>query len=242
MCNVLVTGSKGFLGSTLVKALHKHRHLDIYEVTRATTDEELINYLSKVEIIFHLAGEVRPKSSNSEFELSNVALTENICEILESKGRNVPIVFASTVHAINPVNTYGETKRKAELRLENYSLRNSSSVWIYRLPHMFGPNCKPNYNSVISTWMNAIANNEEIVVFDSSTPMTYAYSIDTIKDFESHLGEVSTELVQYLSPTQTYNVTLGEVVNILKGFVGKREDDIDSDFEQKLFDTFQAYI
>ena len=75
MFNVLVTGSHGFLGATLLKELSGMGEIKVYEYCRNDTDEHLIECLTQVDFLFHLAGEVRPTSTDSEFLASNALLT-----------------------------------------------------------------------------------------------------------------------------------------------------------------------
>ena len=89
MLNILVTGSKGFIGKNLLNALKNNKNINILEFDRSNTIEDLEKLISKCDFIFHLAGEVRPKSSDEEFKKSNILLTKNILDILE-KQKNKP--------------------------------------------------------------------------------------------------------------------------------------------------------
>ncbi len=242
MVNVLVTGSQGFLGKALGNKLKSLPNVRLLEFYRTHTEADLANALEQADIIFHLAGEVRPQSQDSEFELSNAQLTDNICAILEGLAKATPVVFASTVHAQHPKNAYGFSKLRAENRLKKYSECNGAPVSIYRLPHMFGPGCKPHYNSVISTWMHELSHGQEINVFDRSIPMTYVYSLDLIDDWIKCLDEQPLDLFKFVSPTINYETTLGEVEDVLRKFAEQREIVLHSMFETKLYDTYTTYL
>ncbi|MDN3684002.1 NAD-dependent epimerase/dehydratase family protein [Vibrio sinaloensis] len=218
MVNALITGAKGFLGSALKCELESLSHVHVLEFNRDHSETELFfSALEQADVIFHLAGEVRPQSQDSEFERSNAELTEkNLRYSRRDVEKNTPIVFASTVHAKLPKNAYGASKQRAEERLRLYNKCTHASVSIYRLPHMFGPGCKPNYNSVISTWMHDLSHGQEINVFDRSIPMTYVYSLDLMDDWIKCLDEQPSNSFQFVSPTISYDTTLGEIEDVLR--------------------------
>ena len=150
MLNILVTGSKGFIGKNLLKRLNSE-DFNLLEFNRNDSLDKLEKLILQSDFIVHLAGEVRPNSSSDDFTNSNTLLTQNIIEILGKHQKNTPILMASTIHAKLLKNEYGKTKREAELLIENYVNKTTTNCFIYRLPHVFGEECKPNYNSVIST-------------------------------------------------------------------------------------------
>ncbi|WP_445946117.1 NAD-dependent epimerase/dehydratase family protein [Shewanella sp.] len=242
MDNALITGSRGFLGTALKSKLVSLSNVDLLEFNRENVESELVSVLEKADIIFHLAGEVRPQSQDSEFERSNAELTEKICTILERMTKRTPIIFASTVHAKLPKNAYGSSKLRAEERLRIYSERTRALVNIYRLPHMFGPGCKPHYNSVISTWMYELSHGQEINVFDRSIQMTYVYSLDLMDDWIKCLDEQSIDLFKFISPTISYDTTLGEIEDVLRKFADQGEPAHHSSFEKKLYETYITYL
>ena len=162
MLNVLVTGSKGFIGKNLLKKLKYSENMHILEFNRNDTENYLKECILKSDFIIHLAGEVRPNSSESEFKNSNVLLTNLILDILKKQSKKISILLASSVHAKLLKNEYGKTKRESEILIENYSTETFGKCFIYRLPHVFGEECKPNYNSVISTWIYNSINDLQI--------------------------------------------------------------------------------
>jgi len=102
----------------------------------------LAEHLKDTDLIFHLAGVNRPENLE-EFETGNVGITQTIFEILDGLGRNVPIVFSSSIQAALE-NPYGISKKKAEDILIEYSRKNDAKVYIYRFPNVFGKWCRPN--------------------------------------------------------------------------------------------------
>jgi UDP-2-acetamido-2,6-beta-L-arabino-hexul-4-ose reductase len=244
MLNILVTGSKGFIGKNLLKKLDNLQNINILEFNRNDTEIYLEECISKSDFIIHLAGEVRPNSSGDEFKNSNVLLTSLILEILKKQNKIIPILLTSTIHAKLLRNEYGKTKRESELLIENYSNEFNVNCFIYRLPHVFGEECKPNYNSVITTWIYNSINDLEINVFDRNIEMHYVYVQDVVDEFLSIL-EIEKNSEIYIEPKKIYQTTLGEVVDFVNEFkvniLNKDYYINNNEFKQKLFQTYQDY-
>jgi len=241
--NILVTGSKGFIGKNLLKKLDSN-NFNILEFNRNDSFEKLEKLIIQSDFIVHLAGEVRPTSSNDDFKNSNTLLTQNIVDILRKHDKNIPILMASTIHAKLLKNEYGKTKREAELLIENYSKETDIKCFIYRLPHVFGEGCKPNYNSVISTWIYNSINDLEINCFDRSIKMHYVYVQDIVDEFISIIEKQASNEI-YIEPKKVYETTLGEVVDFIDEFKhnipSQNYKPNGSEFKQKLYDTYLDY-
>ena len=244
MLNILVTGSKGFIGKNLCNSLKNDENINIIEFDRNNTIEELNKLISKCDFIIHLAGEVKPNSSDEEFRKSNVTLTKLILDTLEYQNKVVPILLASSIHAKLLKYEYGKTKRDSELLIEEYSKEKKVNCFIYRLPHVFGEGCKENYNSVVSTWIYNSIKNLDINVFDRNIQMHYVYVQDVVKEFISSLNiQDSKEL--YFEVKTEFETTLGEVVDFINEFklniLNENYKIENNDFKQKLFLTYKNY-
>lgn len=244
MKTILVTGSKGFVGKHLVKALSFDTRYSVYEYIKQSTLKELEFIIDGVDFIFHLAGEVHPKSTAESFYAKNVTLTQVLIDVLKSRGLKIPILLASSIHAENPKNVYGTTKKESEEIILQYGLEQKVPVYIYRLFHLFGEGCKPNYNSVISTWMYNAIRDLEIQVYDRGIAMHYSYVQDVINEFIAHLDTSNTSS-SFFKPSLVYDTTLGEVVDDINEFKHNIHNPFyhieDNLFKQKLFITFQDY-
>lgn len=241
MTNILVTGAAGFIGSALVSALSSNGY-NVLSFGRSNTAEELDGCLKKADFIFHLAGEVRPDSSDESFIESNTGLTALIVNRLMELNLSTPVVFSSTVHAIQPKNAYGQTKRQSEELLEHYARSTNAPVIIFRLPHMFGEGCKPNYNSVISTWIYNLVHDLDIVIYDRGISMTYCYIGDLIDEFLSVIKQVpEREVINYIKLNKIYKTSLGEVADLLYDFHRGGVPVDGSSFSSKLYKVYLSY-
>ena len=80
--NILITGANGFIGKNLCFRLLEIGCKNILQFTRSNGVIDLEDMVAKAEVIFHLAGENRPKKPEY-FEKTNVQLTQKICEVLQ---------------------------------------------------------------------------------------------------------------------------------------------------------------
>jgi len=242
MINVLITGSHGFIGKNLINKL-QHKNVNILEFNRSNTIDELKELILKSDFIYHLAGEVRPKSSDKEFKESNVTLTKIIVDILIENNKYIPIVLASSVHAQLLKNEYGRTKRESEILIENYSKKDDTNCYIYRLPHVFGEGCKINYNSVISTWIYNSIKELEINIYDRDIKMNYVYVQDIVDEFVEKLEIINNSL--YQKPKNVFDTTLGESIDYIVEFKNNINNInykiVNNEFKAKLFETYKDY-
>lgn len=243
MLNVLVTGANGFIGTNLIKELHKNKDINVLVFTKDNNLEDLKKLIVASDFIFHLAGEVRPNSTKEDFANANITLTENIINLLEENSKKTPILLASTIHAKLLKNEYGKTKRESEIMVEGYVKKHSINSFIFRLPHVFGEGCKPNYNSVITTWIYNSLHDLEINVFDRDIKMHYVYVQDIVSEFIFMLSAKGDTI--YYDPQIIYETTLGEVVDFIHEFKQYIDDQDyiihDNAFKQKLFNTYKYY-
>ena len=89
--NILITGSNGFIGRNLKFSLLE-KNFNIFEFNRNDNLNKLENLIEKSDIIFHLAGENRPKKTKL-FEVNNIELTNKICSILTKQKKKIKNYF-----------------------------------------------------------------------------------------------------------------------------------------------------
>ena len=177
---VLVTGAYGFIGQNVVVHLEE-KSWSVLRLGRRDDPKSLPDIISKADAIIPLAGENRPNDPAC-FISGNVEFTQKICDGLRESGKKIPVIFASSIRAVE--NTpYGVSKLKAEELLRQLDAESGCNLYLYRLPNVFGKWSKPNYNSVVSTFCHNVANNLTISIDDSEIRLSLAYIDDVCCDF-----------------------------------------------------------
>jgi len=240
--NVLVTGANGFIGKNLIIHLNE-LGINTITFTRANAIEDLPDLIKKSDFIIHLAGENRPVDE-TDFSAINVGLTASICELVYSIDRKIPIIFASSLQAKYD-NPYGKSKLDAENILKRLGSDSGSSIYIYRLPGVFGKWCKPNYNSVVATFCHNISHNISIQVDNPSFELNLVYIDDVIEEFVKKIQGLHDDKKE-LSVQPEYKIKLGDLAIQIDHFKESRislvSERTGSGFIHKLYATYVSYL
>ena len=78
---VLVTGSNGFIGKHMTKALLKAGY-EVLPYDLDKTEQDLINYVKEADFVIHLAGINRPLT-NEEFYNGNTNFTKKVVDLIK---------------------------------------------------------------------------------------------------------------------------------------------------------------
>lgn len=241
--NILVTGAKGMVGTALVNNLknikeNKNRtrpniHVDeIYEYDIQSTEEELDAYCKSADFVFHLAGVNRPENPE-DFMRGNFGFTSKLLDTLKKYGNKATIMLSSSVQAtlaedLEIPNMVVQRRREKSFSF-NMRERPMPKLPVYRFPNLMG-HSRPKYNSAVSTFCWAVANDEEFTVNDRATELELLYIDDLIegmfdlmegKEQRCEFDGVDTVLKddgRYCCVLVTHKVTLGEIVDLLQEF------------------------
>ena len=239
--NILVTGSKGFIGKHICFKLNLLKQ-NVFEFDIDNSDEQLIEFVKKCDFIIHLAGINRPLNKE-EFYNGNTNFTYKLVGLINQYNQEVPIIMSSSIQATLD-NDYGKSK----LYAENYIIDHVNNAYIYRLYNVFGKWCKPNYNSVVATFCYNIANNLDMQFNNPNTIVTYNYIDDIVEEFISVILKnkiAKNKQINYVDIK--YNCSLFHLSELLYYFKKEIQSDnhlpiINNEFEYKLFKTFCSYL
>lgn len=270
--NILVTGAKGMVGTALVNNLknirdNKNRtrpriHIgEIYEYDIQSTEEELDTYCRKAEFVFHLAGVNRPENPE-DFMKGNFGFTSELLDTLKKYENKATIMLSSSIQATLSGrfgdSEYGRSKKAGEALFFQYARETGAKVAVYRFPNLMG-HSRPQYNSAVSTFCWAVANDEEFTVNDRTTELELLYiddlvdgMFDLLEGKEQHCEFDGVETVlkadgRFCSVPVTHKVTLGEIVDLLQEFKAQPESLLmpempEGAFAKKLFSLYLTYL
>ena len=270
---ILVTGAKGFVGKNLCSQLHNIKDgkarcygdlmvREIYEYDIDSTNEKLEEYCRKADFVFNLAGVNRPQNQE-EFMEGNFGFASVLLNTLKKYENNCPVMLSSSAQASLTGrfgnNEYGRSKKAGEDLFLEYSQETGAKVLVYRFPNLFGKWCRPNYNSVVATFCNNIANDLPIQVNDSSVELELLYIDDLVEEMigalkgEEHRCEFEGVEVlpakrgKYCYCPITHKVTLGAIVELLNEFKNQPASLVMPEipynsFVKKLYSTYLSYL
>ena len=270
--NILVTGAKGMVGTALVNNLknirdNKNRtrpdiHIDeIYEYDIDSSKEDLEQYCQNADFVFNLAGVNRPKNPE-DFMKGNFGFASELLSTLQKYNNKAPIMLSSSIQATLAGrfgnSEYGQSKKAGEELFFEYGSENDVKVAVYRFPNLMG-HSRPKYNSAVSTFCWAVANDEEFTVNDPSTELELLYIDDLVEGMfdlidgkEAHCEFDGVETVpddngRYCYVPVTHKVTLGEIVDLLRQFKEQPNTLMmpkmpDGSFAKKLYSLYLTYL
>lgn len=215
---IVVTGAGGFIGQNLLLHLAERGH-SVVGIGSDAPETELVAALEEAELVFHLAGVNRPPSE-AEFVSGNVDFTRTLCRALAAAGRATPVIFSSSIQAIQE-SAYGRSKRAAEDLLLGQAAA-GSPVRIFRLANVFGKWARPNYNSAVATFSHNTARGLDITVNDPEAPLNLVYIDDVCAAFLA-LMEQPFSGGGFADVEPVYRTTVGAVADTIRGFPRGRE-------------------
>lgn len=270
--NILVTGAKGMVGTALVDNLKNLRDgknrtrpgldiREIYEYDLSSTPEELDQYCRKADFVFNLAGVNRPENPE-DFMKGNFGFASQLLECLKKHGNKAPMMLSSSIQATLSgrfgTSEYGKSKKAGEELFFDYGKETGAPVYVYRFPNLMG-HSRPKYNSAVSTFCWAVANDQPYTVNDPSTELELLYIDDLIEglfdllegkpqrcEFEG-VETVLTPRGRYCCVPVTHKVTLGEIVELLQAFKAQPQTLLmpkmpQGSFAKKLYSLYLTYL
>lgn len=270
--NILVTGAKGMVGTALCNNLKNIRDGknrtrpnlaidEIYEYDMKSTLEDLERYCQNADFVFNLAGVNRPENPE-DFMKGNFGFASRLLDTLKKYNNKATIMLSSSVQATLAGrfgnSEYGRSKKAGEELFFEYAQETGAKVAVYRFPNLMG-HSRPKYNSAVSTFCWAVANDEEFTVNDRSTELELLYIDDLIEGMfdllegkESHCEFDGVETVdtvegRFCYVPVTHKVTLGEIVDLLQEFKQQPVNLLmpkmpEGSFAKKLYSLYLTYL
>ena len=269
---ILVTGAKGMVGTALVNNLKNIRdgknrtrpnlHIEeIYAYDIDNTQEDLEAFCRQTDFVFNLAGINRPKDQ-SEFMTGNFGFASSLLETLRKYNNKAPLMLSSSIQATligrYGESDYGKSKLAGEELFFKYGQEQNVKIAVYRFPNLMG-HSRPNYNSAVSTFCYAVANDLPYTVSDRNNIVELLYiddlvegMLDLLEGKEQHceydgLEPIANPDGKYCYIPITHKITLGEILDLLESFKQQPATLLmpkmpEGSFAKKLFSLYLTYL
>lgn len=215
---IAVTGSEGFVGKRLVSSLRQSGHtLRVLDCRKHDIEkpESLPSFLTGTGCVIHLAAVNR--DSNARLVRVNTAGTVGILDAMEKYSPKAKLIFASSFQVYVKNNYYALSKSWAEEAIHHSAKAGGIRAVILRIANIFGPGCRPYYNSVIATYIHQITKGEPLIVHgDGSQKRDYIYVNDVVEAFEKSISSVPRDPVETYDICSGNQVALSEIIAILQ--------------------------
>jgi UDP-glucose 4-epimerase len=215
-----ITGAKGFIGTHLHSALKKQGTVVTLPRRKGLPGkQELKRFVADTDLFFHLGGVNR--DTDEEIINGNIIGTSQLLESILNDGKtSARLVFASSAQVYtlansktpiretgkaSPDTVYGVSKQSAENLIRNSGI----PYVILRMSNVYGPGCRPNYNSVVATLCHrAIKGLPLVINGDGEQCRDFIYIDDVVRasmlaGFESVTGSA-----------KIFNVSSGKMVSL----------------------------
>ena len=162
MLKVGITGQNGFIGQHLYNSIgleiNKFKIID-FEKGYFQKEKQLDAFVSQCDVIIHLAAMNRHFDEEVIYK-TNIELVERLVASLTRTNSSAHVIMSSSSQEEKD-NLYGKSKKEGRELLINWEGISQGSFSGLIIPNVFGPFGKPNYNSVVATFCQKLANNED---------------------------------------------------------------------------------
>ena len=234
-----VTGASGFIGSHLTGALRKYgKVVALSRGKSLPSSAHLKSFVSGVELFFHLGGVNR--GTDEEILTGNVTGSLRLLEAIKRYGEpSARILFASSAQvyrlknrvakiseasALQPESIYGVSKKSAEDLIRISGL----PYTILRMTNAYGPGCRPDYNSVVTTFCHRAKNKIPLEINGQGKQnRDFIYIDDVVRAF------MVAGFQNQAPANKAYNVSSGRMTSLVKivNTIKKSENDLKVEFK-----------
>jgi UDP-2-acetamido-2,6-beta-L-arabino-hexul-4-ose reductase len=240
-----ITGQTGFIGYHLFNYLStKQDEIELihFENKYFKDKNQLKSFVYQCDTIVHLAGINRHNDPKVLYE-TNIQLVQQIIDATQEISNKPHIIFASSIQEEYD-NQYGKSKKDARLLLYEWAKNNNTKFTGLIIPNVFGPFCKPFYNSVIATFSYQLIQKQEPKI-DKNSQLKLIYINELVEIFYEIIKNkiVSPKYEIKHSAEYTVNNILTKLINFQTLYLNKNIiPELTCSFDIALFNTFRSYI
>ena len=248
-----ITGCSGFLGSAIKEEFNNFSFIETRCLKNSKFGlfnlDELAEFVSDANIIIHLAGINRTEKVN-EFELYNTLGTLSLLNAVNKYGKKgLHFIYASSLHVygasikpkkftessyLQPVDFFGLSKKHSEEIIKFYSSNYGLNCTVLRLSNVYGPKCRPFYNSVISTFMYLALQNKILTLYGSGNQKRdYIFIEDIIKIFNLLSIENPQDGYKVYNVCSGIGISLNDLIKYIEEIIGKKVNFIHAEDSNK---------
>jgi UDP-2-acetamido-2,6-beta-L-arabino-hexul-4-ose reductase len=239
-----ITGQSGFIGYHLTNYLSLKKDeikLVPFDKSFFSDTKRLQSFLLECDVVVHLAGMNR--GSDKEVYDFNYHLTSQLVKTFEECHAKPQVIFASSTQE-EKENSYGRSKKDATNLFIDWAVRNNAKFTSLLIPNVFGPFCKPHYNSVVATFCYQLTHNQEPRL-EIDAVLKLIYVNDLVEYIYNIIKNPPSEF--RVSPLSLIELRVSEILSKLNEFKEAYLKNnimpvLRSLFEVCLFNTFRSYI
>jgi len=209
--NVIVTGSGGFLGTHVCERLAALHKITLHRFNRREHrfgGRKIRELLSGADVIIHLAGVNR--DTDSRIQKGNADFTLLLLRDIQRWAPDAKLIFASSSQVYTQ-SVYGKSKLQAEQHIAACAATHGIRSVILRFSNIYGPFCRPFYNSVIATFLWQIMHNQELVIHGTgSRKRDFLYVSDAVDAIQRAMSYNPRQ------PCEIYDICSGALVSLKK--------------------------
>tara|TARA_R110000851_G_scaffold161163_3_gene304792 strand:+ start:1170 stop:2225 length:1056 start_codon:yes stop_codon:yes gene_type:complete len=222
---IAITGETGFLGYHLTQYYTYIRKFEVIKLGRDYIDNILL--LKDCDLLIHCAGVNR---GDNVYD-ANITLTKDLVTGLYDNDISIDIKFMSSIQE-GIDSPYGNSKLTCKKILSEYCNDVNVKFESYKLPNLYGPFGKPNYNSFINTFCYNLINNVQSKYNNNIITLTYVYdAINVIDNKTNSYNEKHCNVTEIYKLLKYFHETYSQ------GDIPK----IDTQFNRNLFNTYRSF-
>jgi UDP-2-acetamido-2,6-beta-L-arabino-hexul-4-ose reductase len=235
-----ITGAEGLFGWHMRALLRVEGGHEVRLATRATfaTSEALEDFVRDLDGLVHLAGMNR--GPEADVEKTNIDLAKSVVAALKQTRAKPDLVFSNSTHRDRDTG-YGRGKKAAAQVLRAWAVESGAAFADLVFPHIFGENGKPFYNSVVSTFCQQLARNEEPrILVDQDVELLHAQA--AARRCMAALAASENGTAGVAGTRMKVSALLERLRGLRDAYVGQLVPDLRAQIDVELFNTLRAYL